>query len=240
MNQPLAKTFPVTVTAPRARAAFTLIELLTVIAVIAILAALLMPVFNIVKRKSLIQQATSERDVLQTAIGNYHDKFGYYPPSNANAALATTNQLFYELIGSVPTNNAGVVNFTTLDGSCVGLPSTTVGSYFGTTGFMNCTRGTGEDQVKAQTFFPGLKSTQIATNADNVFVIVTAINSPGYAPMGSFRTRDAVNTANPWRYVYPGVNNPSSYDLWIKVMVGGKTNLICNWNNQQQSSTALP
>lgn len=238
MNHPLSKTFPTT--APRTRAAFTLIELLTVIAVIAILAGLLMPVFNIVKRKSLIQQATSERDVLETAIQNYHDKFGYYPPGNANPALATTNQLYYELLGTTVTNGSF---FTTLDGSSSisnGPPTTVMMNYFGTSGFMNSTRGSGEDLVKAQTFFPGLKSTQIATNADNVFVIVTAINSPGYAPMGNFRTRDAVNTANPWRYVYPGVNNPSSYDLWIKVMVGGKTNLICNWNNQQQTSTALP
>jgi prepilin-type N-terminal cleavage/methylation domain-containing protein len=231
---------PLPANGPRPRSGFTLIELLTVIAVIAILAGLLMPVFNIVKRKSLIQQATSERDVLAAAISSYHDHFGYYPPGNANPALPTTNQLYYELLGTAVTNNGTF--FTTLDGSSSisNSPTTVIMNYFGTSGFMNCTRGSGDDMVKAQNFFPGLKSTQIATNADGVFVIVTAINSPAYAPMTGFLTRDGVNTANPWRYQYPGVNNPSSYDLWIKVMIGGKTNLICNWNNQQQTSTGLP
>ncbi len=46
---------------------------------------------------------------------------------------------------------------------------------------------------------------------------------------------------NPFRYIYPGTNNPTSYDLWIDLRISGKTNLICNWSHapiilQQQTS----
>jgi hypothetical protein len=38
---------------------------------------------------------------------------------------------------------------------------------------------------------------------------------------------------NPWRYnsVSP-VNNPKSYDLWVDILIGGKTNRICNWSDK--------
>ena len=45
---------------------------------------------------------------------------------------------------------------------------------------------------------------------------------------------------NPFRYVYPGVNNPSSYDLWVQLVIGGKTNLVCNWSRQVQINSPLP
>ena len=35
------------------------------------------------------------------------------------------------------------------------------------------------------------------------------------------------STANP-------TNNPSTYDLYIQLMINGKTNLICNWSKQVQ------
>lgn len=225
------------VTGRRARAAFTLIELLTVIAVIAIIAGLLMPVFNMVERKSMLQQANAEMQQLITAIDNYHAHYGFYPPGNAIPALATTNQLYYELLGTTATNNAA--SFTTLDNSATVL-SATIMTYFNVSGFMGCSRGSGDDAVQAQSFLPALKTSQIATNGD-ISLIVTAVNSgPGYAPLPGFKALNGTGIANPWRYVYPGVNNPNSYDLWVKVIVGGKTNLICNWNNQQQYNSTLP
>jgi prepilin-type N-terminal cleavage/methylation domain-containing protein len=225
----------------QARAAFTLIELLTVIAVIAILAGLLFPVFNMIKNKSLIQTATTERDQLETAIESYKAKYGFYPPSNANPALSLTNQLYYELIGTTSTNNGGIITFTTLDSSSMitGGAGSTVMTYFGVSGFMNCTRGTGDDAVAAKTFLGALRSGQIATNGD-VYMIVTRVNSGTYKPTPSFKVEDGYNTANPWRYQYPGVNNPNSYDLWIQIIVAGKTNLICNWANGPQYNSTLP
>jgi hypothetical protein len=41
-------------------------------------------------------------------------------------------------------------------------------------------------------------------------------------------------SGNPFRYVYPGTNNPSSYDLWIDLSISGKTNRISNWTRQPQ------
>lgn len=225
----------------RAQSAFTLIELLTVIAIIAIIAALLFPAFSAVKRRSIIQQATSERDALETAIESYKAKYGFYPPGNPNSSLALTNQLYYELVGTTNYNNAGTVTFTTLDNASSFNSTNVIVNEFGVSGFMNSTRGSGEDQVSAKNFIPALKASQIATNSDGVYVIVTAVDSGTYAPMSAgFVNRGGYSRANPWRYLYPGVNNTGSYDLWVQIIVGGKTNLICNWKDQPIINSPLP
>ena len=227
------------------RGAFTLIELLTVIAVIAIIAALLFPAFNAVKNRSTINAVTGQMHQLEASIDAYHAKYGYYPPGNANAnganlAPALTNQLYYELGGTTADPQGQI--FTNLDESGY-LSTATISSTFGVSGFMNCTKGTGEDAATAKNFLPGLKPGQIATNGggDGVFVIVTSINSGvGYQPMRGFNSRDGINSANPWRYLYPGVNNPTTYDLWIQIIVAGKTNLICNWKDTPSINSSQP
>jgi prepilin-type N-terminal cleavage/methylation domain-containing protein len=219
--------------------AFTLIELLAVIAIIAIIAALLMPVGGIIVRKSRIQHAQSERDQIETAIESYHSAYGFYPPDNPGNAL--TNQLYYELLGTTTSDGS---DFTNLDNSHT-IQSSTISTVFGVGGFMNCTKsGAGEDASQARNFFPGLKPGQIATNVINndvVAVIVTAVNSdnPTYQPMPGFVSM-AGSPANPWRYLCPGTNNPTSYDLWLQLVVGDKTNLICNWKSQPQINSPLP
>jgi len=46
---------------------------------------------------------------------------------------------------------------------------------------------------------------------------------------------------NPWRYNSANpTNNPGSYDLWIQLKIGGKTNLISNWSKQAQINSPLP
>lgn len=220
--------------------AFSLIELLVVIAIIATLAALFLGVGNVVALKSHIQAAQSEEKALETAIDTYHAKFGFYPPSNATG-LVLTNQLYYELIGT--TNDPVALTFTTLDDSSTISASpgnNIVSEYFGVAAFMNCTKGSGEDARPAQTILAGLKPGQIATNKDGVFIITTSvISDPIYRPMPGYTTR-AGSPANPWRYLYPGVNNPNSYDLWLQLFIGGKTNLICNWKNAPQINSPLP
>jgi prepilin-type N-terminal cleavage/methylation domain-containing protein len=229
---------------PSSARAFSLIELLTVIAVIAVIAAILLPVGAFVARKSRIQEAQTEEKALETAIDNYHAKYGFYPPTNTNATpgsltAALTNQLYYELIGTTATNNGSSITFITLDQKS-SITASTVQEYFGVQGLMNCTKGSGEDAVPAQTFLSGLKSAQIATNNDAVCVIVTAASSdPIYRPMLGYNSL-AGYVANPWRYLYPGVNNPNSYDLWVELYVGGKTNLICNWKDTPQINSSMP
>jgi prepilin-type N-terminal cleavage/methylation domain-containing protein len=217
---------------------FTLVELLVVISIIGVLAALLIPLGGIVSRKATIQRAESERDMIETAIESYHAKFGFYPPGNANTtpsnlAPALTNQLYFELVGTVQSTNNGVLGFTTLDNRNF-ITAGTAQSLFGVSGFMNCTKGTGEESTPAITFLPGLKPGQSATmtnggNNESESLIVTAANSdPTYQPLPGIQSLTG-NPANPWRYQYPGTFNPNSYDLWVDVLQNGKTNLICNW-----------
>lgn len=222
---------------PSSDSGFTLIEVLVVIAIIAVLAGLAMPVYNWVSTKSIIQRAQSEEKVLETAIDNYHSKYGFYPPGNpgagADPSLALTNQLYYELVGTTYANG----NFTTLDNAST-VSTNALLATFGVAGIMNCTKGSGDDAVEAQSFLTG-KFGQIATNLDGVAVIATGASSdPIYNPMLGFSV--PVGKANPWRYRYPGVNNPSSYDLWVQIYVAGKTNLICNWKDQIQYNSPLP
>jgi prepilin-type N-terminal cleavage/methylation domain-containing protein len=235
-----------------APAGFTLVELLIVIAVIATLAALLMPVFHSVTIHSVLQRAQSERAQLETAIQNYFSDRGFYPPGNASASAqnlypALTNQLYYELEGTTtnsgPPTAASAVIFTTLDGASSIDATPTVQAAFGVASFMNYTKGGAEDSKPAKNYLPGLPASRMATN--NVgrgpfTILVTAANSdPNYKPLPGIVTFTGAN-ANPWRYLYPGVHNPNSYDLWIQIFIGGKTNLICNWRTDPEVNPTLP
>jgi prepilin-type N-terminal cleavage/methylation domain-containing protein len=226
---------------------FTLVELLIVIATIGILSALLMYVFSSGTKHAVIQHAQSERDQIETALGNYYTYYGFYPPGNANAtpnnmAPALINQLYYELEGTTTNiNNGGnLISYTTLDNASTitgGLPAATIPNTFGVSGFMNYTKGGSEDSKPAKNFLPGIKAGQIATltvGGRPVNLLATAaIGDSTYQPVLGAMTQNGHN-ANPWRYLCPGVNNPNSYDLWLQIMVGGKTYLICNWTTAVQ------
>jgi hypothetical protein len=190
-----------------------------------------------VAKKAVLQRAMSERDQLETAIEAYHAKYGFYPPSNVNGN-PLMNQLYYELLGTILTNNASGPAFAMLDGSST-ISTSTVANAFGVTAFMNCSKGGGEDSIPATTFLSGLKPGEIASNgAWNI--IVTAANSDvTYQPMPGTNSL-AGKPANPWRYVCPGTNNPTSYDLWVQVFVGNKMNLICNWSKNPQINVPMP
>lgn len=224
--------------------AFTLIELLVVIAIAVIIAALLITAGNAMVQKSNLQRAESERDQLETAIEAYHAKYGFYPPGNASGN-GLTNQLFYELLGTQPATNSGTSTpgFATLDGG--NFIASSAMAAFGVSSFMNENKGSGDDAIPAKTFLAGLKPGEIASNtpagASGPYTfIVTAANSDSvYKPMPGVYSL-AGRPANPWRYVCPGTNNPSSYDLWVQVFSGNKTNLICNWAKQPEVNVPMP
>ena len=220
--------------------AFTLIELLVVIAVITVLAALLIPAGGIMVQKAQIQRAVSEREQLTTAIDNYKSRYGYYPPSNTNVLNPMTNQLYYELIGTTMSVGSGVAsNFTTLDNASV-IDGNTISTWFGVGGFMNCTKSGGgsEDSLPAKQFLSGLKPSEIASNGVIDMIVTSANSDAGYQPVPGVSSLTG-RPANPWRYRYPGTNNPDSYDLWVQVYVGGKTNLICNWAKNPQYNVPI-
>ncbi len=229
---------------------FTLIELLVVIAIMATLAALLLPVAGAVKKHQYIYNTQAEMAKLETAIDRYKAAYGFYPPSNHRTQnnQALINQLYYELVGTTNTADPSASPaYQTLDRSLpMSLSGGAVGSdvdnAFGVGGFMNSTKPSGgEDASAAKNFLPDLKPNQIwpqfTNNSVPIRLIKGSVGGPddGYQPMGT-----GTLGLNPWRYVCPGTNNPGSYDLWIQLVISGKTNLICNWSKQLQTDSPLP
>jgi prepilin-type N-terminal cleavage/methylation domain-containing protein len=227
------------------RRAFTLIELLVVISIIAVLAAFTIPVIKSVSRKKVLDRTRAEMEQLETAIDRYKAAYGSYPPSNPNynpASSATWNNamfppLYYELLGT--TNKNGT--YYTLDGSAsIGAGTANINNAFGVGGFVNCSKnGGGEDAPAARNFLSGLKSNQYATASNNTVAATVFVASVG-GPDQNYNPFYGTPNFNPWRYVSPGVNNPNSYDLWVQLVIAGKTNLICNWSKQVQLNSPLP
>jgi prepilin-type N-terminal cleavage/methylation domain-containing protein len=222
--------------------AFTLIELLVVISIMAVLAAFTIPVLGAIKASQYKKIARGEMELIQTALENYKAKYGVYPPGNHNipAAYAPANtpsqfsQLYYELSGV--TRGGG--SFTTLDGMTTITEADFLNAY-GVGGVVNCTQGSGEDAAAAKNFLSGLaanKYNQYVTNRTiRTTMLVTSVGGPddNYKPLLAIGL-------NPFRYVYPGVNNPNSYDLWVQLVIRGKTNLLCNWNSKVIINSPLP
>jgi prepilin-type N-terminal cleavage/methylation domain-containing protein len=231
--------------------AFTLIELLVVISIIAVLAAFTIPVYHTVARKKILDRTRGEMEQVATAIDSYKTAYGFYPPSNQyyNSANSTTwndalyNPLYFELLGTTNSNpiNPGTGTYYTLDGSAK-INANNLAAVLGVSGFINSTKpGTGEDAPPARNFLPGLTPNRIGVGITNgadatnpVALLLAAVGGPdpGYQPLGP--------GLNPWRYVSPGINNPNSYDLWVQLVISGRTNLICNWNKNVQLNSPLP
>src|SRR5439155_13265027 len=99
-------------------------------------------------------------------------------------------------------------------------------------GFINSTKGGGDDDAtRAENFLKGLKSTQIlsVTNLSNAPPQITVIGMPLDGPI--IYTSASGSRINPWRYnCSTPTNNPKTFDLWIDIVVGGKTNRISNWS----------
>jgi type II secretory pathway pseudopilin PulG len=204
-----------------------------VIAIMGILAGLSIPVLSKIKDAQYKKVATSELTVIENALESFKAKYGAYPPGN-NLGNPLFPQLYYELSGV--TNNG--TSFVTLDGSAQ-IRIVDVPTAYGVGGFVNCTKGSGEDAVNAKNFLIGLNTRQInyfmTNNLIQTAMILTSIGGPdaAYKPLGG-------PGLNPFRYVYPGTNNPNSYDLWVQLVIRGQTNLICNWSGQVLINSPLP
>jgi prepilin-type N-terminal cleavage/methylation domain-containing protein len=209
---------------------FTIIELLVVIAIIGVLATLTFPAVRAVRISALRARARSELNQIETAIERYKDKLGCYPPDNPpNWAV---NQLYYELLGITNIGSATEPVYATLDGSSR-IKASDFGAAFGpnVTGFLNCARpGRGEDTPGAVAFLWGLKPNQttILTNRSGLpvcTILVSPLDGPPALASGG--------KVNSWRYNSSSPRyNLKSFDLWIDVMAGDKTNRICNWTDR--------
>lgn len=207
--------------------AFTLVELLVVISIIAILAGLLFPVIQGISRNRLRRRAQAEMKKIELAIEVYKDKRNSYPPDNPGNIVS--NQLFYELSGMILTNATQI--YGTLDGSA-SLAVSALPAAFGTTsvvGFANASQfPAGEEASKVDKCLPAPKADTVG-DVGGLKLLVTSLGWP--ANIGNPYIPGT--TLNPWHYVSTNpTNNPNSYDLWVDVVVGSKTNRICNWSDK--------
>lgn len=226
---------------------FTLIELLVVITIMAVLAALIFPAFGAVKRRATISKAQTELQEIRTAIELYKDKLGFFPPDNPG--LPKLNPLYYELLGTAQLIDG--TTFETLDKTArmpivgfarafSGLDTNNSVVPSGVSGFINCTRAAGDEAVPAKSFLRSLKPGQYAVGRNNgveVRLLTCTVPWPNNLPpvLSTFVPDEASVKPNPWRYNSSNpTNNPGSYDLWVDVIIRGKTNRISNWSQQAQ------
>lgn len=208
---------------------FTLIEMLIVIAIIGVLAALIIPVGGALKEGAKKKRTQAELAQIETAIERYKLRHGSNPPDNPGNPLI--NQLYFELIGTVLSNGV----YVTLDGSAR-IRASDLPVAFGpkVTGFINCTRaGGGDDVQKAENFLPGLNPSQIweiDQNGIPIKILVASVlwRDDATQPLGA-----AGKGRSPWRYNFSTPTN-SSIDLWNDILVKNKTNRVSNWSKQPQ------
>ncbi len=226
------------------RHAFTLVELLVVIAIIGVLAGFTRVVAKSVGNTRKISVVKGDLEQIKSALENYKATYGVYPPSNQNGAgvyspkdRALFSQLYYELSGT----KINGINFELLNGGDQ-IKITEVNVAYGVGGFINCNKGGGEDSASAKNFLPSLSSKQFnsfVTNVNGTAVRTTALVTSVGGPDENYQPLGAADL-NPIRYRYPGVNNPGSYDLWVQLVINGKTNLVCNWSKSVQINTSHP
>jgi prepilin-type N-terminal cleavage/methylation domain-containing protein len=222
----------------RPDAAFTLIELIVVIAIIGILASLIFPIIGAANKHKLIRTAQTQLQGIESAIDGYKTKMGFYPPDSPNGPI--TNQLYFELVGTT-NNGAGQPApslWVTMDGSAqIGTTTTpNITAIFNVSGMANTsTRAHSDDSGAAATsFLNNLNQNEVGTldpaNAPTVKLLVCSVTWPADKTPAPIPTNPVLN---PWRYnsSHP-TNNTASYDLWVDVIIKGKTNRICNWNSQ--------
>lgn len=215
------------------RAAFTLIELLVVIAIIGVLAALIFPALKAAKERSLRAKVQAEVRQLESAIESYKAKYGQYPPDHRPAlqpAIWGMSPLFYELLGTKLNNGT----YTTLDGrESIKDADVKAGFLNGVQGFINCSRGGDDSSDSAKNFLSGLKPGQFDF-AKNGGVRVALLTSSVPWPTNLNPPYDPVPGApgvNPIRYNSANpAHNPKSYDLWLDVIIAGRTNRLSNWS----------
>jgi prepilin-type N-terminal cleavage/methylation domain-containing protein len=208
---------------PRSTRAFTLIELLVVISIISVLAGLTVGLSSLAGRKSKEARVKAEMNKLINAIENYKSAMGFYPPDAPG--LPSTNQLFYELSGTVFTNNLFVI-----PGSQDALLAAAPQGVFNAAGIANSAR----DQRDLK-FTEDFKKSQF----DRVTVIDrTSGNSipanilvvPVKGPLARMQKSTSGALVNPWMYVSASpTNNPGRFDLWTEVIIGKYVVRISNW-----------
>ncbi len=178
----------------------------------------------------MVSRTKAELGLLKMAIDDYQTKLGHYPPDNPG--LPSTNQLYFELMGTRPVTNLNAAAYQTLDGSAL-VRQSDFTTYLegGVQRIVNCSaKGGDEDARVAERFLKSdLKPQQVAypTDNPNMKFLVCSIAAPyqtrGFTPASPNFFR--YNFSNP-------TNNPNSYDLWVDIVIAGRTNRISNWSTE--------
>lgn len=211
------------------RRAFTLIELLVVMAIIATLAAILFPAFATIKKSGAIKKTRAQLGKVVMSVEAYKAQHGHYPPDNTNNPAL--NPLYYELAGTKLVNN----EYQTESGQG-NLAVGSVPTFFGSSvsGFVNVTRGSGDEVQSAKNYLIGISPSDylLVTNGPSgIAGILLGTSLKGPVMMTDVREV----SINPFRYVSTGpTNNPNHFDLWVDIIIGGKTNRISNWSEKPQ------
>ena len=213
-------THDMTVSRQRSRRAFTIIELLVVIGIIAVVAGLVVGLSAVVGEKKRISRAQVERDRLVTLIESYKAKIGVYPPPNTNNPAHNT--LLYELAGAIrDVNNTALnPNYLTPFGP---VQASVLSAECSVGGIQNAVDILGETS-QVQRLLKDIRPDVVA-QIGGVLSLVVPIDGPNGTP-------------NPWHYlagtddeIKKRMKNPETFDLWVEIVVRGKTNTIGNWKD---------
>jgi prepilin-type N-terminal cleavage/methylation domain-containing protein len=201
--------------------AFTLVELLVVIAIIGLLAGLIVSLSGHAIEKSRLSRVKVELQKVETIIQNYKEKKGFYPPDNPKSTM--TNPLFYELTGTI--YDPSTAKFKTVKGS-EQISAILVASTFNVGGFVNTTQDPVENPVFSFNFSPG-QYAEVSSSPNEIELLVCPVSGPNM-----LKNLTTGAQLNPWNYDSSSTNrnNTDSFDLWVDVIMRGKTNRICNWS----------
>ena len=221
---------------------FTLIELLVVFSIIGVLASLIVGISGVASTKKKLAATEGILSKFELAIEGYKSSVGSFPPDAkfANGQVnSVTNQLFYELSGTVYRNRQFVSNQ-----SGEGINRQVCRSLFGVDGIQN----TATDSSKSKSFVE-LKTSEYASFSgyagSGVNMLIGPVRWPqrdlegvdsrgramnDYRPIKS--NDPALRLLNPIQYRSSGRDrfNLTSFDLWVDVPINGKIYRVNNWS----------
>ena len=225
---------------------FTLIELLVVISIIGVLASLTVGIATVASTKKKLTATQGKLREIELALESYKAAVGGFPPDAkfANGAVnMVTNQLFYELTGTVYRNGGFVSN----QGGDA-LNRQVCRSVFGVDGIQNTSRNSSQ----ARSFLE-LAGSDFEPLIGNKFAEVNLLIAPVKWPasaLSGFDSRGramedyrpiksqqlALRQLNPIQYRSSGRErfNTSSFDLWVDVPIRNKIYRVNNWSQKEK------
>ena len=184
--------------------------------------------------KTKLSRAQAEKQAIVGAINSYFGKRGTYPPDNPNSS--TINPLFYELTSAQLLANGSFQSSAS--------PETLTPKQYTTVFNVGGVQNSSPDTSEIQNWFPGMKAAQHDLFKRGA-VVVSLLGTTIPAPANEFLNATNGKSYTLWHYVsssdtkaetLPGntqyvMHNPNSFELWVDINIGGKTNRISNWSD---------